>query len=672
MRLASPEWLLLIGVALAAAAGAAWWSRRRRRRLASQVDPALFGAMTDADRPTRARRRQWWLGLLALVFAAAALARPQYGQRTEVRKGLGIELVFALDLSRSMLAEDVKPSRLKRAQLELEDLLRRLEGHRVGLVGFTTVGIPLTPLTIDRSAVHLQLERADPSIMPRGGTSLAQAIDAAKGLLDAAPTPDAGRAIIVVTDGEDHEGRAEAAARRAHEAGVDVHVVGIGGTEGQPIPVYEEGARRGYVQDDRGRTVLTRLEPDSLRAIARAGGGVAALPGPRDGGIDFEPLRSHLAQLDEAELQARTVRVYEERYRWFLWPALVLLLLSTLLSARRRPQAPTGRASSLALVVLVGGLSAPDLARAQSLIERPEPEVQAGVDALRSGDAEAAEETFDQLIERRGPSPELWFDRGLARAARERWDEAAQDFERAAREASDPALRAKSLFALGNAHRREERLNDAISAYRQALLTDPSLEGARRNLEVTRAMQAMAPPPPPSGGGESEEQDGQPEEEGEEQDSSDPSEDRGEDDGSPEAGSGEEDSGESDTRDAPRPDDGEGPESDRQPGEDGGESEGEDGPSSERSPAAKPTDPGEDRPSDERAKEGASPADGPEQPSSASPSTPAGQRGAAGASTDEPDDVDALLEALRQQERVLQKKLYQRRYGQGRPVEKDW
>lgn len=661
MRLASPEWLLLGLAALVLGALAAAWGARRKRRIGAQVDPALFAAMTEADRPDRVRRRQWWLGQCALLLAAVALARPQYGHRTEVRKGLGIELVFALDLSRSMLAEDVKPNRLRRARLELEDLLSRLEGHRVGLVGFTAVGIPLTPLTVDRSAVRLQLDRAEPSIMPRGGTSVAQAIEAARGLIDAAPTPGAGRAIVVVTDGEDHEGRAAAAARRAHEAGIEVHVVGIGGTEGQPIPVYEDGARRGYVQDDAGRTVLTRLEPDSLRAIADAGGGVAALPGPRDGGIDFGPLRQHLAALDEAELQARTVRVYEERYRWFLWPALVVLLLSTLLGVRRRPPAAASavrRRSAKVATLVLAAMASPSTAAAQSVLERPEPEVKAGVEALREGDAERAEATFDRLIASGGPAPELLYDRGLARAAQERWDEAAEDLRQAAREATDPSLRARSLYALGNAHRRAERLDEAIDAYRRALLTDPALEGARKNLEVTRAMKALAPPPPPTGGGESDdepddgeeprerEEDGQPGEPGETSPDDAPP-DRPEPADEPPDGdpSGSEDPRGDDPDEAPSPEDPAG--AAQQP--ESTDPEERPGASSDGEPASPPRPPeGEDDRSGRGGSASAAPRDG------------------------IPEDVDALLEALRQQERVLQKKLYQKRYGGGRRVEKDW
>jgi Ca-activated chloride channel family protein len=665
VRFASPEWLLLGLSAVVALALSAAWSARRRRRIGAQVDPALFAAMTEADRPERVRRRQWWLGLAALVLASVALARPQYGHRTEVRKGLGIELVFALDLSRSMLAEDVKPSRLERARLELEDLLRRLEGHRVGLVGFTTVGIPLTPLTVDRSAVHLQLERAEPSIMPRGGTSIAQAIESARGLLEAAQTPGAGRAIVVVTDGEDHEGRAEAAARRAQEAGIDVHVVGIGGTEGQPIPEYEDGVRRGYVKDDVGRTVLTRLEPESLRAIAEAGGGVAALPGPRAGGIDFRPLRRHLAALDEAELQARTVRVYEERYRWFLWPALVVLLLSTLLGVRRR------RSSVVGMAVLVLGAAWPTGATAQSVLERPEPEVKAGVEALREGDAERAEATFDRLIETLGPTPELLYDRGLARAAQERWDEAVRDFEQAAREAANPSLRGRAQYALGNAHRRAERLDEAIDAYRQALLSDPSLEAARKNLEVTRAMKALAPPPPPSGGGESEQRDeGDGARDPSESSSGDGSDEREKDE------SGSESADDGDEPPQPDPADADAPPESGEAG-DRGRPPRDDGTPREEGPGTQdPSDPPSAQPDaddEDGRSEGRGQPAGPPEPADRD-NRPDGRNraGPAAPGNEIPDDVDALLEALRQQERVLQKKLYQQRYGGGRRVEKDW
>lgn len=694
MRFAEPEWLLFGLAALVLAAVAAAHGRRVRRRLEAHVDPELFAAMTEAHDARRTRRRQWWLGLSALILCAVALARPQYGHRTEVRKGKGIELVVALDLSRSMLAEDVEPNRLARARLELEDLLRSLEGHRVGLVGFTSVGIPLTPLTVDRSAVRLQLGRVDPSVMPRGGTSIARAIEASRGLIEAGQTPGAGHAIVVVTDGEDHDGRAAAAAQAAQSIGIDVHVVGIGSTEGQPIPIYEDGVRRGYVEDARGRTVLTRLEPETLRQIAESGGGVAALPSPGAGGIDFGPLRAHLAGLDQAELQARTVRVYEERYRWFAWPALVLLFIATVWSVRRP--------ASAALTLALAGLG-PSSAIAQTPLETPEPGVEAAIEHLQAGDAEAAEQQLDALIRRDGPSPELSFNRGLARAAQERWDEAIEDFGRAASEAPTDALRGRAHFARGNAHRRAGRLDEAIADYRRALLADPSLEGARQNLEVARAMKALAPPPPPSSGGEGgESQDdgadgaeseasgddperGDQDETGAEDGSDDPRDGEGASDPSPdeppdEAGapSPQDEAGTSEAQDGAGPDQ-DGLPSDPNPGDDGpepGEAPGEEGPPND---AKGRNQPGSDRskgdpsPAEPGTAEGASPRpdDGAEPGARSAP--PGGAGSPTGPSDRVPPDVAALLEALRQQERVLQRELLQRRHGgqRGR-VEKDW
>jgi len=687
VRFAAPEmlWLGLAAVALLIAAGA--YARRARRRLAAALDPEMLRAMTEADRPERTRRRQWALGLAALLLATLALARPQYGHRTEVRKGRGIELVFALDLSRSMLAEDVKPNRLDRARLELEDLLRQLEGHRVGLVGFTTIGIPLTPLTVDRSAVRLQLERADPTVMPRGGTSIAQAIGAARELLEAAPTPGAGRALVIVTDGEDHRGRAAAAARRAQQAGIDVHVVGIGSTSGQPIPRFEDGERRGYVRDAEGRTVLSRLEPEALAAIAEAGGGVAALPTGSGAGIDLGPLRRHLASLSRAELEARTVRVYEERFRWFLWPALVLFTLATVLRVRRSARARPGVTTAVAVAVTVAVAPAP--ARAESLFERERPEARTGVQALNDGDAKRAETIFDRLIARDGPTPELHYDRGLARAAQGDWDRAVEDFDRALAEAPSDALRGRALFARGNAHRRAGRLDEALGDYRRALLADPTIEGARRNLEVTRALKAMKPPPreggedrPPSSDDTREEAGGSPSEDpSTEPPSKDDAPSPSESEPPSDASSSGADADPSDSKPeggSDRAGPGEGDET----SEGEGEGEREEDASEER--AARdaeardrpgPTSAaGDDDPTQESPRDGSRSA-GADRPGAESSPRAGGSRadGTVGGSTEDvPADVEALLEALRQQERVLQRKIFEEKYGRGGRVEKDW
>ena len=360
MRFAEP--VALIALVLVPLALLAWWldERARRRRISRAGDPALVARLTQAgaDGGATLRIARAIVLALALALVALALARPQFGLRTELRKARGMDVVIALDLSRSMLARDVVPSRLERARIELSDLVDRLGGDRVGLVGFTSVALPLAPLTIDHAAVKLQLRAATPDDLPRGGTSIADAVQAGLRMLESAPDSGGAKAIVVVTDGEEHEGDPQAAAKKAKEAGVEVHVVGVGSRTGEPIPLVDaSGKTTGYLKDRRGQTVISRLNEDMLKKIAAAGSGLVAVPGAQ-GGLDLSPVRNHLSSQKKAELSDRVVRIYEERYRWFLVPAFVLLLLATLLRPSRRPARVVLGGLLLALVPRVSSAQA--------------------------------------------------------------------------------------------------------------------------------------------------------------------------------------------------------------------------------------------------------------------------------------------------------------------------
>jgi Ca-activated chloride channel family protein len=243
MRFAEPLGFLWALLAPLVIVMESWLDRRRLLALSGAGDLHLLNEMSSLgpDRGRRARKTEAWLIAIAFVLLGAALARPQFGSRTELSRARGMDVVIALDLSRSMLAKDVAPSRLERAKIELEAFAKELKGDRVGLVGFTSVALPLCPLTVDKSALAVQLRSASPEALPRGGTAIADAIRVSKEMLDRSPYRESGKAIVVVTDGEEHEGDPEAAAKEAKEAGVDVHVVGVGSAAGDPIPLPEGG-----------------------------------------------------------------------------------------------------------------------------------------------------------------------------------------------------------------------------------------------------------------------------------------------------------------------------------------------------------------------------------------------------------------------------------------------
>jgi Ca-activated chloride channel family protein len=282
--------------------------------------------------------------LLGVAAVLVALARPQYGSRTKLLSKRGIDVVVALDFSKSMLAEDVKPNRIERAKAELMAFLSELTGDRVGIVAFAGETMEF-PMTVDYAALALFFRDLSPLDMPVGGTAIGRALTASKRLLERASResdetePEARRTKVVVllTDGEDHEGDPVEAARGLAEIGAKVFVVAIGSRSGETIPTYaEDGTWTGYLTDKDGKQVLTRMTKEAeaqLKQIADVTGGkyVAA----RRGSVGIGEIRGEMGRMKQSELKARKMTVHEERYALVLLLGFLLIVLEALLPERR-------------------------------------------------------------------------------------------------------------------------------------------------------------------------------------------------------------------------------------------------------------------------------------------------------------------------------------------------
>jgi Ca-activated chloride channel family protein len=299
-------------------------------------EPELVTKLTASVSRT-GRRVKAGLILAAVAFLALAMARPQFGTRVETVGRRGQDIMVAVDLSTSMLAEDVTPDRLDRARLTILRLIRSLDGDRIGLVAFAGDAFVQSPLTVDYAAAAMFLDAMDPEMMPIQGTDLGEALRVSLDGLDQGARED--RIAILVTDGEDHEGGLEEQIQRAVADGVTVYTVGIGSTEGVPIPLGgTEGGSRTFKRDDAGSVVTTRLDEETLRRIAEATGGtyvrVAA------GGTAFEDLMDEIAAGDGEETEAREITQFEEQYQIFLALAVALLMAEALMPERRRKEDP--------------------------------------------------------------------------------------------------------------------------------------------------------------------------------------------------------------------------------------------------------------------------------------------------------------------------------------------
>jgi Ca-activated chloride channel family protein len=333
-RFEDPQWLWAL--LLAPLVGGLLWgaARRRRAALAHFADPELARKLT-ASVNVVARRWKAVLRVGAVALLAIATARPQFGSRVETVRSVGQDIVVAVDLSQSMLAEDVVPNRLERARLAILRLMAGLDGDRIGLVAFAADAFIQSPLTIDYSAAGMFLGAMHPELMPVQGTDIGAALRTSMDALEEGARE--ARVLILVTDAEDHEATYGEELARLRELGVQLHVVVVGSSEGVPIPVFDErGVRTGFLRDDEGSVVTTRVGDETLATLARDAGATVVRAGP--GGTEFDDFVDQVASGEGEEIDALEVTRFEEQYQIFLGLALLMLVTDLLLPDRRRTE----------------------------------------------------------------------------------------------------------------------------------------------------------------------------------------------------------------------------------------------------------------------------------------------------------------------------------------------
>lgn len=308
-----------------------WMARwRKARKLYRLGQHALITRML----PMQSRVRPWVktsMFLLAISFLVMAAVNPQIGYSTEEVKLEGVDIVVALDVSRSMLAEDIRPNRMERAKMAVSRLIDQLENDRVGIVIFAGSAVTQVPVTSDKEAAKMILRTVNTNSIQIQGTAIGSALE--RSIASFSPNQDKSRVIILVSDGENHQDDPLPVAARAAEMGITIHTVGIGTSQGAPIPVYRNNQLSGFLRDAQGNTVISRFDEPMLRAIAQKGNGTFQTGAGADLGLN--KILENIREMEQEQFESTRFAEYESRFHYFVALALILLLWETLVFERK-------------------------------------------------------------------------------------------------------------------------------------------------------------------------------------------------------------------------------------------------------------------------------------------------------------------------------------------------
>ncbi len=416
--------------------------QQRQRELAKFASPHLLGKLCVSVSGKRRTIKKIVL-LVAIACCFTALARPQYGVKWVDVKRKGIDILFAIDTSKSMLAEDVRPNRLQRAKYGVLDFVGQLEGDRVGLMPFAGSAFLMCPMTIDYNAFESSLQALDTSIIPKGGTDLAAVINEAEAVL----SNEANHKILVlITDGENLEGDALQAAKRATEKGMTIYTVGVGTSEGELIPLIRNG-KTGFVKDATGKFITSHLDEKSLIAIAEATSGLYVPLGASGEGLQTIYQRK-LSLVPKEEVSEKRHKVPLERFVWPLGVAIILLTIEFLVGGRKSTRClrfpfvkTAGRRNkkAVAAVLFCCLLSGGNYAGAS-----------AGEDAYGADDFLTASEFYSEQLELAPDDATLHYNYGTAAYKNNLFEEAAESFSKALK-TDDLHVQELAYYNRGNA-----------------------------------------------------------------------------------------------------------------------------------------------------------------------------------------------------------------------------
>ena len=473
--LAQPLYLLLI-LLIPLMFIAYWLMRRwRKRRIARFGDPDLVSSLAPL-----VPRRKGWLKLtllsLALLFFAIGMARPQLGAILKEKQVKGAEIMVVLDVSNSMLAEDYSPNRLERAKLAISKLVDELQGDRIGLIIFAGESFVQLPVTSDYVSAKIFLNSITTESVPVQGTAMGDAIRTA--IKSFTSESENSRAIILITDGENHEDDPVSAAKDAVDMGARVFCIGVGSPEGKPIPM--DG---GLLKDNDGNIVVTRLDEKTLRDVASAGRGLYVRAGNTEFGLN--PVIDEIRSLDAKDFQSVVFEEYDEQYMYFFAIALIFMLIEFMISDTRNRRSLFGRGKGM-VAVLILMLASPVMLQAQS----DRSEVRAGNREFKKGEFREAELDYKRALEEDSTSVTAKYNLGNALYKTGSYSEAELYLKGLGDSLkSVSASKASDCFHnSGNLALKQKKYQEAVDAYKESLRLEPDNFETKSNLAYAQKM----------------------------------------------------------------------------------------------------------------------------------------------------------------------------------------
>ena len=450
--------------------------RNQKKRLRKFGDPQLLRSlMPDVSRFRPAVK--FWILQGALALLVVMLARPQFGTKISNEQRTGIETIIAMDISNSMLAEDITPSRLDRSKMMVENLVDHFTNDKIGLLVFAGDAFVQLPITSDYVSAKMFLSSIDPSMMATQGTDIARAIDMATHSFT--QEEGIGKAIIVITDGEDHEGGALESAKAAKDAGMRVYVLGVGSTQGAPIPIPGTGD---YMKDNTGNTVMSALNEDMCRQVAQAGGG--AYIHVENNSAAQDQLDNELNKLAKKETTSTVYSEFDEQFQAVAILALLLLILEICIYDRRNPLlkrlslfgSKKKAAATVALLLVAITVSA----------QTDRQYIREGNKQFRVGQYDKAEVSYRKAVEKNPKNPQAAYNLGNALMAQKKDSAAVQQFEQATRIEINPLRKAAAYHNMGVICQTHKMYGEAIEAYKNALRLNPNDDETRYNLVLCK------------------------------------------------------------------------------------------------------------------------------------------------------------------------------------------